>query len=108
MNEYEQGFIDGVKSKVSAELAPTIERLARDLTATMQTAVDYAIGNVKITCKEQGEGHWIEHDFRETGDRCDYELPFECSNCHNRQGIFRFRFCPNCGADMRGDTDEQP
>lgn len=45
-------------------------------------------------------GRWIEHNFNETKDRLDYELPYECSECHGRQGIFPFNYCPNCGAKM--------
>lgn len=46
-------------------------------------------------------GQWIEHNFDETKDRLDYELPYECSECHERQGILPFNYCPNCGANMR-------
>ena len=48
-------------------------------------------------------GQWIEHNFDETKDRLDYELPYECSECHERQGIRKFNYCPNCGAKMKGE-----
>lgn len=48
-------------------------------------------------------GQWIKHNFDETKDRLDYELPYECSECHGRQGILPFNYCPNCGAKMKGE-----
>lgn len=53
-------------------------------------------------------GQWIEHNFDETKDRLDYELPYECSECHERQGILPFNYCPNCGAKMKGEQNERP
>lgn len=46
---------------------------------------------------EQKKGKWID-----TGSGQ------ECSECHEIQyGYDNFRFfCPNCGADMRGEQDE--
>lgn len=64
------------------------------------------IDEKKIRYERYGE--WIEHNFDETKDRLDYELPYECSECHGRQGIFPFNYCPNCGADMKGGQDERP
>ena len=40
------------------------------------------------------KGHWIDVS----------NFVYECSNCGGR-GMFRELFCPNCGADMRGDTE---
>ena len=40
------------------------------------------------------KGHWIDIS----------NFVYECSNCGGR-GMFRELFCPNCGADMRGDTE---
>ena len=40
-------------------------------------------------------GHWIE---------IDYGMFYECSECGKVQEFER-NFCPNCGADMRGDDN---
>ena len=50
------------------------------------------------------EGHWIE-------ERNDYgEIThWHCSNCYDDSGFIttcKWDYCPNCGADMRGDSDE--
>ena len=59
-------------------------------------------------CRECGrvrKGHWI----RKEDDMCWWD---ECSECGLKPLKGRFtnddilsNFCPNCGADMRGDTD---
>ena len=40
---------------------------------------------------ERKKGEWISHE--------NYD---ECSKCHCLTSV-GFNFCPNCGADMRGD-----
>ena len=50
------------------------------------------------------KGHWIQIDYQRG--------KFECSECHTQGYVNtcmyepRWNFCPNCGADMRGDTDD--
>jgi len=49
--------------------------------------------------RENVRGEWIY------GEEGCYGNPYghySCSNC-NEQMPWRFDFCPNCGADMRGD-----
>ena len=50
---------------------------------------------------ERKRGKWIDY----ANSHC------ECSVCHTEWSYFQnetecFEFCPNCGADMRGETDE--
>ena len=54
--------------------------------------------------RENRKGKWIYCD--------DESISYRCSECGKHQyGSFseifsgEFRFCPNCGAEMRGDTD---
>ena len=45
------------------------------------------------------KGHWIEQED-------DYHHYWECSECGMGVGLDDIRnFCPNCGADMRGNND---
>ena len=52
---------------------------------------------------ERIKGHWIEHD--------DGLVACECSVCHEKynlyeEDVFERNYCPNCGAEMRGEQDE--
>lgn len=43
---------------------------------------------------------------RKTGEWIKRALGWKCSNCNlctNDRGADDFNFCPNCGADMRGE-----
>ena len=51
----------------------------------------------RMSAKEKRKtGKWITHDYAFGIER------YECDICENRCG-FEYSFCPNCGADMRGD-----
>ena len=58
----------------------------------------------KIPSAEQKKGKWINEPY-EKG-----LYVHRCSNCLKASGIgggdLWFNFCPNCGADMRGEEDE--
>ena len=43
------------------------------------------------------KGHWLHKEITD-----DYRVTGQCSECKARKIIDNF--CPNCGADMRGDT----
>ena len=46
---------------------------------------------------EQKTGHWIAPKYYPT------QFTFTCSKCGYKQSFNgKFKFCPNCGADMRG------
>jgi len=58
-----------------------------------------------VNPQEPKTGHWIERN----DDHYDW---YECSECGygaegeiTMEGGVRFNYCPNCGADMRGDTE---
>ena len=53
------------------------------------------------------KGNWIEEEVGFDGD-----IAYRCSNCNElfwlEEGTPKdneYNYCPNCGADMRGDTD---
>ena len=57
--------------------------------------------------RENVRGEWIESNDEMYGSGC-----WKCSNCgygYSYEAYFEvndFNFCPNCGADMRGESDE--
>ena len=50
---------------------------------------------------EREKGKWIEHGVKE-GHLIE---KYTCSECDYYSGTKTSNFCPNCGADMRGDSD---
>lgn len=60
----------------------------------------YDIANAPTVELERKKGKWM-HDNPNT---------FKCSKCNKYLDIgcgnMKMNFCPNCGADMRGDSDE--
>lgn len=45
MTEYERGFIDGIKSKVSAELTPTLINVSKTMLETLKPVLSTALEN---------------------------------------------------------------
>lgn len=64
-----------------------------------------------VNRRAKWQGIWItyqitQYDF-ETSDN-KVRTVYECSICQSKfhgDYLFPTKFCPNCGADMRGDTD---
>ena len=50
---------------------------------------------------ERKKGKWINEKW--TDD--DQLIGVTCSNCHVVESRF-YTYCPNCGADMKGEQDE--
>lgn len=99
--------------------APTIDiDLADD--GTLSVEVDDAT-KVKRVLVEDGEsgdlyyadrpqGEWIEHKWIEYNEEFMFEMPmhnYECSKCHSiLHEASGTNFCPNCGAKMKGASNE--
>lgn len=58
--------------------------------------------DMAIKALERQHGEWIEDE-----EQNHVEITFHCSECgYKAWGIEETtNFCPNCGADMRGDDD---
>ena len=52
---------------------------------------------------EQRKGKWI---YRKSVIDCATFIGEECSECGYFKSMGSANFCPNCGADMRGDEHE--
>lgn len=58
-----------------------------------------ATGGVK-SCehhKEARKGRWVQSD---------HDTLFACSICGDVIDVIKTNYCPNCGADMRGEENE--
>ena len=128
MTEYERGFIDGIKSKVSAELTPTLINVSKTmlemLKPVLSTALENALNdNNAITetdVQPVKRGHWKDimmseatgWDLSLTGGR-DAVCETVCSVCGNccafggDGDLYLSPYCPNCGAKMDLKDGEQ-
>lgn len=54
------------------------------------------------TIERRPKGEWVYH---ENDMFCVRWNKWECNQCHERVE-YKYNFCPNCGADMRGGDTE--
>lgn len=116
MTEYERGFIDGIKSKVSAELTPTLINVSKTmlemLKPVLSTALENALNdNNAITDTEVQpvkHGKWENERYYNSLGRfyatcsecgCESADPNSITNNH--------RYCEYCGARMDGGADDE-
>lgn len=71
----------------------------RDIKSAQQMIED-AIKNLHELKQEPRRGEWINGEVRNNGYG---RYHAECSNCGEVRIVDNF--CPNCGADMRGDEE---
>ena len=89
-------------SGMSEEQIDTVEKAFTGVTPTeMKSYIDNC-GNI-FTYPTERTGHWVHKND-------DYFDWFECSECgYGSEGEVNygsgFNFCPNCGADMRGENE---
>lgn len=64
-----------------------------------------AIPAADVVERKRGEWKECQHiSYDEWRDEDVYWYTYVCSNCHF-EAMDNSHFCPNCGADMRGDND---
>ena len=72
--------------------APTVD-------TTFKEVVAYECGQKSV---ERPQGEWIEHY-----DSSDGFTWLTCSRCMCKAYEDDYNFCPNCGADMRKETENE-
>ena len=55
---------------------------------------------VRAMAEERKKGKWIDEP------NCWYRCSYCKSHYPSIKGTMEYNFCPNCGADMRGDENE--
>ena len=67
-------------------------------------ALDMAIKALEQTGRKKGE--WIDKKYRWIKSiSMWWHSAYKCSIC-GETGLKDWNYCPNCGADMRGESDE--
>ena len=51
-------------------------------------------------------GTWVIHNELVKNELLDENEVYVCSACRAQRTKRKYNFCPNCGADMRGELDE--
>lgn len=70
--------------------APTVE-----IPKTIQQAINFGIFHAE---NQRQKGDWIGNY-----DNLSQSFYWICDKCNYMQSWGRFKYCPNCGADMRGE-----
>jgi hypothetical protein len=88
-----------------AELGEVIEVIknAPAIEYTFEAAFQKTVCEQKLYCPTRPKGEWIEHEDERFGWHW-----ITCSNCKRDPQLEdkrRTNFCPNCGAEMRGDQE---
>lgn len=81
---------------------------------TALVATKVSLKKLPAAQPERERGRWIKHErgywtfVNKDGERDGWIPDYECSECGSRGWKYadNMNFCPQCGADMREDTDE--
>ena len=122
VESYERGWNDAIDAIIENEPTADVVEVTsckydcvsrekvRDLLHEYMNNDDFTIGYLddcycempSLDVRENVKGEWITHKNAEISyDRMITN--YECNSCHT-WSRYHSNFCPNCGADMRGET----
>lgn len=87
----------------STELDNAILNAINNAPTVEQKYYERIIAQINPVIEERPHGEWIKWNFKTFGAMGDWE--YKCSNCEKVYDG-EYNFCPNCGADMRGNKNE--
>ena len=92
------GYGDGDcdRCKFKCEIYMAIEALRQ--VEELEAEIDVLNWTIEKLSKERPEGRWISNGIPESTLR-------GCSACGYTCGAYTFNYCPNCGAEMRGEEE---
>ena len=82
--------------------APTVHNPNCDICEDKAKQYSSGFQDGYMTGKARPQGEW-EFSINHTTPKYPWGM-YKCSNCNNWNGS-KVRFCPNCGADMRGKEE---
>lgn len=81
--------------------------ISNDDRSKVSEAFDMTTSDLSADVRPNIHGHWIRHLRNDLGVKLNDCI--ECSECKTwftTEELLRRSFCPNCGADLRGDKAE--
>ena len=108
-------FCDGLFGDMRTKQETSGDLISRDAVLDLVADYDLSMGQVvrgihalpSVNPQEPKTGHWIMSDdglYRPICDKCGAH-PWKGYIPTVEEAIEVFKYCPNCGADMRGNTE---
>ena len=95
---YYGGFMQGEAVEKAAKEARLMAIEALRHVEELEAEIDVLNWTIEKLSKERPKGRWISNGIPESTLR-------GCSACGYTCGAYTFNYCPNCGADMRGEEE---
>ena len=81
-------------------------KILKDTLYDEKTPTDYleAVKMGREALENQKTGHWVVYS--ELTGEWEGTKKYACDKCGEKVGVFKSNFCPNCGAIMKGENNE--
>ena len=82
-------------------------KLEAKVETTLNQFLDYVEQSPTIDAVEVVRGEWIWHEDEDICNCSECEFEIDATGCiEPMEYVGVFRYCPNCGAKMKGEDDE--
>jgi hypothetical protein len=90
-------------NKINALVAKYIPLMIPGWTLPLEIA--RTICGMPSVTPQQKVGKWMPHMVNDKDESIDHDVCSECHTCFYGERTGDWKYCPNCGADMRGDSE---